>query len=258
MKLVLDFRKSLEENANVYFEKGKKIRRKIDGAKKAIAKAYEAREKAQDMKVEVKKLPKKIRKKAWYEKFKWFFASNGMLVIAGKDATTNEIVVKKHAGDKDIIFHTDAPGSPFVVLKTEGKEVSDEIKQEVGNYCGCHSKAWKLGLGDAEVYWVNRDQVTKETKAGEFMGKGSFMVYGTRNYVRPQMQLGACNYNNEVVMIGPIDAIKAQSDKYALVMQGDKKKSDSAKKIVKILEFGELDDIIGQLPSGTFKIERGK
>ena len=35
-KLVLDLTKSIDENATVYFEKAKKIKRKIEGAEKAL------------------------------------------------------------------------------------------------------------------------------------------------------------------------------------------------------------------------------
>jgi len=35
-KLVLDLRKSVDENASDYFEKAKKIKRKIEGAEKAL------------------------------------------------------------------------------------------------------------------------------------------------------------------------------------------------------------------------------
>lgn len=124
MKIALDLRKSLEENAASYFDTAKKARSKIVGAKEAIARAEKEREKAQIKAEHMKKkdnAPRKMRKKSWYEKFKWFVASNGMLVVGGRDASTNELLIKKYVVDKegDIIFHTDAAGSPFTVIKAE-------------------------------------------------------------------------------------------------------------------------------------------
>ncbi len=253
MQITLDLRKTLDENASTYFEKSKKARSKIAGAKKAIEEA-KRRQQEKIVITQTKQAPKKMRKKSWYEKFKWFFASNGMLVIAGRDSTTNEIIIKKHVDEHDMIFHTDAPGSPFVIIKSEGRDIPEEVKQQAADFCACHSKAWKLGLSDVETYWVLPEQVTKEAKAGEYMSKGSFMVYGKRNYLRPNMKLFATAYEDKI-MVAPLSARQDQFP-IAVVAQGDKKTSDAAKSIIKILSYGEPDDVIPNLPSGTFKITK--
>ena len=36
-------------------------------------------------------------KQFWFERYKWFITSGGRLVIAGRDAHTNDNVVKKHS-----------------------------------------------------------------------------------------------------------------------------------------------------------------
>ncbi len=251
MDLVIDLRKSLDENASYYFEKAKKARKKIDGALKAIELAEKKKSEEVVIK-QVKKAPKLIRKKAWFEKFKWFFASNGMLVIGGRDATTNEIIIKKHMEEKDIVFHTEAPGSPFVVIKTNGLEVSDSVLQEAADFCASHSRAWKLGLSSVETYWVFPDQVSKEAKAGEYMSKGSFMVYGKRNYLQPRLELFARKFDDKI-MIAPLSSRRGEKP-VAIIKQGDKKASDAAKLIIKILSFGEPDDVIPNLPSGSFSV----
>lgn len=257
MKIALDIRASLEENAAAYFDKAKKARSKIAGAQKAVDLAKEKKAKGTTV-VLTKKAPKKIRKKAWYEKFKWFYTSDNRLVIAGRDATTNEILIKKYTDEQDIVFHTSAPGSPFVVLKTEGKEVPEHILQEVADFTGCHSKAWKLGLSDAEVYWVKPEQVTKEAKAGEFMGRGSFMVYGKRNFAHPKMNLAAIRHG-ETVMVAPLSSVQnaeLSDQKFVKISQGTIKASETAKKVVALLGFGEVDDVIAGLPSGGCRIQK--
>lgn len=50
------------------------------------------------------------RKLRWFEKFRWFVSSDGFLVIGGRDAGTNEMVVKKHMEPQDIYLHSDIHG----------------------------------------------------------------------------------------------------------------------------------------------------
>ena len=46
-----------------------------------------------------------IRKKNWYERYRWFFTSDGSLAIGGRDAASNSAVVRKHLAKDDKIFH---------------------------------------------------------------------------------------------------------------------------------------------------------
>jgi len=257
MKINLSLKKSIQQNAANYFEKAKKLKKKIAGAQKIIDEQKKRleelkRKKSQEMEKErlseeyLKTKKERKREKAWYEKFRWFFTSEGFLVIGGKDATSNEIVVKKHAEKGDLVFHTDEAGSPFVVLKCSAKCGQVSIN-EAGQECAVYSRAWKRGFAPS-VYYVNPDQVTKEAKAGEFVPKGAFMVYGTRNYVKEfKMQLAIGIGNDGNILAGPVTAVEKKTGKYVLVNPGDTKKTDLAKKIHKKLG-GELDDIMNFLP----------
>src|SRR3989338_1378632 len=129
-KLTLDLTKSVEENASDYFEKAKKIKKKIKGAEDALKQhirklnELEAKQEKSDAE-EAKKSEVQQRKKEWYEKFRWFLSSDGFLVVGGRDATSNEVVVKKHMEKGDLVFHTDMAGSPFFIIKAEGKDVPE-------------------------------------------------------------------------------------------------------------------------------------
>src|SRR3989344_6731154 len=99
----LDINKTVEKNAEAYFEKAKKFKKKIEGAKEALNKSYKKLDELNKKKeVEDEKLKKEeekkkdMRKPEWYEKFRWFLTSERFLVIGGRDATSNEIVIKKH------------------------------------------------------------------------------------------------------------------------------------------------------------------
>ena len=99
MRVTLAVAKSLEKNAEKYFEKAKKARKKVEGAKEAIEKTRKKMElvkkaAAKEQKEEEVKQKARARKKKWYEKFRWFITSDGFLVVGGRDATSNEIVIK--------------------------------------------------------------------------------------------------------------------------------------------------------------------
>jgi len=257
MKINISLKKSIEKNAADYFEKAKKLRKKAIGAQKIIEeqrKKLEELKKRKSAEIENERLreeylkTKKERKRerAWYEKFRWFYTSEGFLAIGGRDATSNEIVVKKHAEKGDLIFHTDESGSPFVVLKCGGKCGTVSIN-EAAQECAVYSRAWKRGFSPS-VFYVNPEQVTKEAKAGEFVPKGSFMVYGQRNYVKEfkmEVAIGLDSEGN--VNGGPVTAVEKKCQKYVIVNPGDTKKTDIAKKIQKKIG-GELDDIMNFLP----------
>ena len=268
MKIVLDLDKTLEENAGGYFDKAKKARKKIDGARKAVELAKVRLEKSQQKKeLEEKKQfeaqAQRSRKKAWYEKFRWFFTSDGLLVISGKDASSNEVVIKKHAEKDDLVFHTDMAGSPFTVLKNPGgKEVPVLSRDEAAVFTATFSKAWVQGLRYVDVFEVNPGQVTKEARAGEYVAKGSFMVYGKRKNHHASLSLAIGLYegkeNPGAVMSGPESAVRKHCSKHVSLKQGSSKKGDISKKIMKYLGLHSNDDVLASVPSGGFDIQKDK
>jgi predicted ribosome quality control (RQC) complex YloA/Tae2 family protein len=255
MNIVLDIRKTVEQNASYYFEKSKKAKKKLKGALSAVARAeadLANLEKARRM--EEKKIePAVQRKKEWYEKFRWFISSSGFLVIGGRDATTNEIIIKKYLDKNDLVFHTDIAGSPFVVVKSEGKDIDKKTIEEAAVFCAVFSRAWKAGRSSQEVYCINPEQVSKKTKSGEYLSKGSFMIYGERKYFSAELKL-AIGTKNSMVIAGPVDAVRKHCEKFVELTHGDEKTS-SAAKLIRKLAGGELDDIIRALPSGGCRVK---
>jgi predicted ribosome quality control (RQC) complex YloA/Tae2 family protein len=255
MEIELDLRKTIDENASIYFNKAKKDKKKIEGVKKAIAIYEKKLSKIDKEEVKIDTGIKKQVKREWYEKFRWFISSEGFLVIGGRDATTNEIVIKKYAEKNDLVFHTDMAGSPFVVIK-RGEHKGDfptKTVEEAATFTLVFSKAWKQGLSTASVFSVNPDQVSKKALQGEFLAKGSFMIYGDTTYHKVEVNHAVGIYQGKV-MGGPLDAVKKNCKDFAQVIQGNEKTSDVAKKLRKILN-GDLDEIIRALPTGC-KIKR--
>jgi len=256
---VVIFDKSEIPDGFVWWKKAKKRKKKISGIKETIDRYTKQLEKLQkEEKTFLEKEEKKetkVKTKKWYHKLRWFKTSDDFFVIGGRDATSNEIVIKKHTDPKDLVFHTDMAGSPFFILKTEGKKPSEQAIQEVADATITFSKAWKLGLITTDVFYVNPDQVSKKAKAGEYVPKGAFMIYGKTNYTRNKVNLAIGMTKTNEIMAGPVEAIKTHCEKFVEIIQGREKPSTIAKFIQKKVG-GDLDDLIRALPGGTCKIKK--
>ena len=262
MKLSLKINKSIEENAQEYFKKAKKLRRKIEGSEKAIERTKQKLQKQESLdKVEVKEIKKiKTNKdKKWFEKFHWFVTSNNLLVVAGRDADTNEEVIKKYTDKEDIVLHTDMAGSPFAVIKKqENKDISQQDIEQAADFVLAYSKAWKKGFGSADIFYVTPEQVTKQANQGEYLAKGAFMIRGKTNYVANKINFCIGIYNssdNEFkarIFCGPEEAAKAHCSKYFKIIPGRDKTSVIAKVLKKKLDSNnDLDEFIRVIPASS-------
>lgn len=258
MQLILNLKKKLEQTANEYFERAKKAKAKAQKAKTIVAKFQkDLAELERKQTIEEQKIQEKPQKRPteWYEKFRWFISSEGYLCIGGRDATTNEIVIKKHTDKHDIIFHTESPGSPFFVIKTEGKKPTETTLQEIADATASFSKAWKLGVTSTEVFQVTPEQVSKQAESGEYMPKGGFMIRGKRTYYAGKIKIAVGKLEDGKIMSGPEEAIKKHCKDYLTVIQGKDKPSDCAKKIAKQLN-ADLDEVLRILPAGTCTVNQ--
>ncbi|ASJ09976.1 hypothetical protein A3L12_01010 [Thermococcus sp. P6] len=254
--------RSVGENAGLYYEEAKKFRRKYEGALKACEDTKRKLEEVgrlieEEMKkeVHVKKLER--RKRKWFEKFRWFVSSEGFLVLAGKDASTNEMLIKKYMSENDRYCHADFYGAPHVVIK-EGEKAGEKTMFEACQFALSMSRAWSRGLYSGDAYWAKPEQVTKQTPSGEYLGKGAFMVYGKRNWLHGlplKLAVGVINYEGEeYVTCAPVEAMKAHTDRYIVIRPGSLKKSELVKRIKRIIEgWGysvREEDIMAVLPPG--------
>jgi predicted ribosome quality control (RQC) complex YloA/Tae2 family protein len=260
MRITLDTRKSVQENAAEYFDRAKKAKRKLEGAKKAIAIAQEklaslavSAQKAAVKEEERRSVAANRRKLEWFEKLRWFVSSDGFLCIGGRDVTTNEIIVKKHAVPGDLLFHTDMAGAPFVVIKAEGKEIPLSTQEEAAQFCASYSRGWKNGLGYLEVFCATPEQLSKEPNSGEFLPKGAFVVRGHVKYFKPELKLCIGKDKQERIMCAAESAVLAQCGRGYAILQGNDKSSDVAKRVASLLG-AHVDEIVPLLPSGGCKL----
>ena len=253
MEIKLALSKTVAKNAEQYFQQAKKARKKAKGAREAVEK-FKKKLKKETKKIRPEKKEVPPAKKEWYDKFRWFESSEGFLVLCGRDATTNDILIKKHTEKDDMVFHTIMAGSPFCVIKTEKKKPGEKTVHEAATFTVTFSKAWKLGLTTTDVYHVTPEQVSKTAKAGEYLKKGAFMIYGRKTFVAVQVDLAVGNKDSRI-MAGPLSAVKKHCKNYVALAQGREKTSAIAKKIQKKIG-GNLDDIIRVLPAGGLRIKQ--
>ena len=237
----------IENFINELYWKNKKISRKIDGAKKILSKF---RNKNVTITAPKPKLKRQI-KREWFEKFRWFHTSNGLLAIGGRDATSNEVLIKKHLEVGDIVFHTEMSGSPFFILKS-GRDADKLDITEVAIATASYSRAWKLSMVDADVFYVNPEQVSKQANSGEYLNKGSFMVRGKRNFLNVKLEV-SIGSKDEQAIGGPTSAISHQIDNYFTLIPGERKKSDITKIIAQKLKHSS-EEVIRFVPNGESKL----
>jgi len=257
------FDKSIEKTAEFFYEKSKDYKSKIPGAERIVQETLAKMKKLEDKKSELKyetedDLPtiKEKTKEKWFEKFHWFYTSNGKLAIGGRDATQNDILLKKYIEPRDFIFHTEMAGSPFFVLKDGADSEEKEVK-EVAIATVSYSRAWREGLSATDAYYVRPEQVSKTAPSGEYVGKGAWMIRGKKHIfkdVKLEIAIGVTD-DNEVIG-GPVIPIAKKCNKYMIINPGWNKKSDTAKKFMDKLNVNkkELDKIIRFLPAGDSTI----
>jgi predicted ribosome quality control (RQC) complex YloA/Tae2 family protein len=234
----LSLKKSVYESASSFYDKVKEAKGKINGLKRAIVITEKQIKTHEQTKIQVEAQllkPVKIRKRIWFEKFHWVHSSEGLLIVGGRDATSNEILVKKHTTTKDLILHADITGAPFVIIKTEGKQPSETSIFEAAQLAAAYSRAWREGLTSLDVYWVNPNQVSKEAPSGEYLSKGMFMIRGQRNYIRNvplQVSIGVVEKDDQSMIVGgSVSAITSQTQCMLSIVPGRKTSGRLAKEI---------------------------
>lgn len=251
MQIEIDYTKSAQDNAESYFERAKDAKRRKEGAELNIKKLEERVKNLEKESVVEKQLTKK-EERDWYEKFNWFFTSNGLLVIGGRSAQQNEEVVSKHFDADDLFFHANVFGASVVILKT-GVNADRQVKEEVAQFAASMSKAWEDGLAAVDVFSAKRDQVSKQTKGS--LGTGSFYITGEREWYRNvKLELGAV-FGKKLSIVPYTAYPKLIQEKGVRLIPGKLKKSDTAKAIAKKLGYPDIDYIMQHLPAGEFSLE---
>ena len=292
--ITLEVSKTVHQNAQRYFEEGQSQKSKAKGAQAALASTEEAREKAEKRAAKdaaAGRLRARQRsKRFWFEKHRWAMLSGGHLLIGGRDAKGNDVVVRKHLSSNDLYFHTDLHGAPSCSLKLkdglapnqnpseaipegvaslqivqnladgteDARELSESLHSEAAQVAVCWSRAWGSGGAAAVAFHARPSQVSKTTESGESLGRGSFVVRGQRNWHRDlslELAVGMAVVNGVPMPVsGTPSTISEHCQRWVKVTPGREKKEAVANRISKATGLAQ-DDLLSCLPPGNCSVE---
>ena len=207
-----------------------------------------------------------VRKKSWFERYRWFFTSDGILAVGGRDSSSNSAIIRKYVEKDDKVFHAEINGSPFFILKDRNDKIMPLSISETSQATVCFSRAWKEGMYGVNCYWVTPEQVKKAAPSGQTMGKGSFIIEGTRNYNKIstlKLAVGILHKeDNYLLVCGPPEPIKNTCVCYVVIEPGSIEIADMGKRIranfvgvdEKFAKMFVVDDYVRVLPTGGSKI----
>ena len=238
------------------------LRRKVEKAEESVKSLKERLRESLAEEEKRRKVVKVVKKVEWFHQFHWLITSGGYLAIGGRDAQQNEKVVSKYLGAEDIFIHAVIHGGSAFVLKTEGRFPGDRDLREVAVMAVSYSKGWGEGVGALDAFWVWGKQVSKSPPPGQYLPKGSFMVYGRKNLIkgvelRVSVGIKVLGGRYYEVVSGPEERLLNDDGviAYMTLVPGSLKPSEVSKEFIKGLkgvnyEFLGLQesDIVARVP----------
>lgn len=201
----IDINVSAANNVYQYFSMGKVAREKAsrtaaaaDVAIKDAEKTIAATSKRMIDAAAAMKTIRLQRKPYWFERYYWFITSEGLIVVAGKNAQDNETLVKRYLRPQDAYIHAEVHGAASCILRSPWDDPGSADKletlsyslQQAGAFCINLSSGWSSNIVTS-AWWVYASQVSKTAPTGEYLGHGSFMIRGKKNYLPPsRLELG--------------------------------------------------------------------
>jgi len=264
-KIKIDLNSSLPTTASALFNESKKQKAAIGSIEKLLKKTENELEKVVKKGESAKQVNvTQIRKKNWFERYRWFYTTDGVLAIGGRDSSSNSAIIRKHLQKNDKVFHAEMSGSPFFLLKGDDAATPASLT-EVAHATVCFSKVWKEAFYGSSAYWVNTDQVKKGAPSGQSMAKGSFMIEGQRNFVKIsslKMCVAIIKHEESYLLTCGPPSLKNTAICYAMIEPTGQDMPDVAKRIrYEFLSSNEeiakpfsIDDFVRVLPAGTCKI----
>jgi predicted ribosome quality control (RQC) complex YloA/Tae2 family protein len=244
----------LFDEAKELEEKASKAVQVLERLKKELAEVEEKQRRSEE---EVKTSVKAVARRSWFEKFHWTLTTGRKPVIGGRDASQNETIVRKYLKDHYLFFHADIPGASAVVTPP----IDDLLEvYQVAQFAAAYSRAWKIGIHAIDVYYVRGEQVSKQPPPGQYLAKGSFMIYGKREYVRNvRLELAVgCRKDGDVyrVVAAPPKSAPLLAERYFVVTPGNLEKGKLAKEVAR--QTGcPVDDVVAALPGPSHISEQG-
>jgi len=263
IKLVAPMKSNAARAISQIYEEAKKYVRKAERISEEMEKVRERIKEIESKRRTLTRVVKRKERERWYQNFIWAFSSEGILMVGGKDASQNEALVKKYMDPNDIFLHAEIYGGPVVLIKAGGKSIGERTLLEAAELAAAFSRAWELGFYQVDVLWVYGKQVSKKAPSGEFLKRGSFMIYGKRNYLKGvPVRLGVGLDEDGNLKIGPASVIDALQD--AMILTPGRvpreKIAEVLLRAIKVKGGKEADkgSIISMLPKGRYYVLKAK
>jgi len=255
--ITLEYDNDVTANAQALYDRRKDALMKAQRVEEAIAATRTEIESAQAKAIKVAKRPRvKATKSMWFEAYRWTISSEGHLILGGRDARTNDQLVKKHLKEGDRYAHADVHGAPSTVIK-DGAKANDVTLREACEFALAYSKAWSSGLSSGSAYWVLPEQVSKQAESGEFLPRGAFVIRGKRNYFHDlpvRVAIGEAEVEgHRKIMGGPVGAVTARSSRYVVLVPGKQDREAAAKKLATAFAV-PIEEISRAMPAGGVEI----
>lgn len=209
---------SLDRSARALYEGSKVLQRKVEGAREALGET--------ERRIAAPRTPAAPRVSAaavaasrplWFERYRWFLSTEGLLVVGGRDAASNDLLVRRYLRPKDRYVHADVHGAPSVVVKhaeSGGSAPDPTTMREAGQLSVAFSKAWRAGLASGSAFWVEPEQVSKAGASGEFVARGAWVIHGTKNALNDlptELAIGTVEVQGRTLWcVGPPSAMRAR------------------------------------------------
>ncbi|MHB8352247.1 MAG: ribosome rescue protein RqcH [Thermoplasmata archaeon] len=221
----------VRESAQALFEEMKTVQAKLRGAREALSETSRARVSVSVAPPRPGPAPVAVRtRRFWFEPYRWFLSSEQAIVVGGRDAATNDRIVKRYLGEGDRYLHADLHGAPSIVVKhpAPGAPPMTEITlREAAQFGLSFSKAWRAGRASGDAYWVLPEQVSKGASSGEFVPRGGWMIHGTKHFFRDlpvELGIGEIRYESESLWsVAPPESLRSRGTLRGILTPGDER-----------------------------------
>ena len=189
-----------------------------------------------------------------YLYYRWFYTSEGKLVVGGKSEDQNELVLKNFRKSNYTIMHTSKPGSPFMIIQTDSPSKKD--LDEAAIFCAAFSKEWKNlkgSKGKISIDIFKGNQIFK----GKGMKTGTFGVKGKKKTVKVKPELVMIIQKGK---LRAVPKVKIKEQVLVNINPGKMSKDDAVDKIAKKIKDKfhlpvSKDEVMQAIPSGSMSVK---
>jgi len=267
-RYALDTRLSMIDNYISLRKRISELERRIERGREEISRLeQEARRIYEELeRRRAVEMIRSMRRMEWFERYHWLITSEGLLAIGGMDADQNEKIVRRYLKDSYIFLHADIHGGSAVILITD-KEYTHRSIEEAARLASCYSRAWTAGYGSIDVFYVKGSQVSKTPPPGQYLEKGSFMIYGEKSWIKNvplELAIGIEVLENNAprIVVGDQSLVSKRARIWSVIVPGDTPKREAAEKIYRkwidsnkiereIVEAIEIEEIIKRIPGAS-------